>query len=87
MWWISWIFSIKNTCAKLKTYVPGQIWQNFTNRKNFDTHKTEISHENRDHTLEIFKLKLCKSGNVLFIHVADNIRSPVAAQPVFLGLA
>jgi len=51
-----------------------------------------IATQNWDHPwkqgsyTKIFKLKLCKSGNVLLIHVAYNIRSLVAAQPVFLGL-
>ncbi len=70
----------------MKTYVPGKIWQNFTNRKNFDTlTKLRSLMKTGIFKLEIFKLKLCKSGNVLFIHVADNIRSPVAAQPSSLG--
>jgi hypothetical protein len=30
------------------------------------THKTEVTHENRDHTLEVFTLKLCKSGNLIY---------------------
>jgi hypothetical protein len=71
-----WDFLHKKHLYRSKPYVPGQ---NLSNRKNID------HPQKPDHTQEIFKLKFCKSGSVL-IHVAYNIRSLVAAQPLFLGL-
>jgi len=84
-----WEFRRKKHLYRVETLRPRSNLTKFHQYKEYrhtQTHKTEITHENRDHTLEIFKLKLCKSGNVLLIHVAYNIRSLVAAQPLFLGL-
>jgi len=66
-----------------KSYSPRQ---KISPVKKFDPHKTETTHQNRDHTQEIHKLKFCKSSNVL-IPVADNMGSGVAPQhqPLILG--
>jgi hypothetical protein len=75
-----WDFLHKKHLYRLKPYVP---CQNLTNRKNVDPHTKRIHPQL--HTHKIFKSKFCKSGSVL-IHVAYNIRSLVAAQPLFIGL-
>jgi hypothetical protein len=81
-----WDFLHKKHLYTSKPYVPGQNLTKFEQYEEpWPPHKTEITHENRDHTQEIFKYEFCKSGSVL-IHVAYNIRSLVAAQPLFLGL-
>ncbi len=74
-----WDFRHKKHLYRVETLCPRTKCHQYTQ-------KTEITHENTDHTLEVFKLKLSKSGNVLLIHVEYNIRSPVAAQPMFLEL-
>ncbi len=62
-----------------------KIWQNLTNRRNIDPHTKLKSPTKTGIIRKVFKLKFCKNASVL-IHVAYNIRSPVAAQPLFLGL-